>query len=369
VGVLLRIQNLQTHFDTPGGVVRAVDEVSLEVAAGQTVAVVGESGCGKSLTALSILRLVPPPGRIAGGEIWFHDRDLLGLPEAEMRAIRGDRIAMIFQEPMTSLNPLLTVGQQIDEVLRLHRGASGRTARRRAVELLGRVGIASPEQRSRDYPHQISGGMRQRVMIGMALACEPELLIADEPTTALDVTVQGEVLGLLRELQQQTGLAMLFITHDLAVVARIADAVCVMYAGRIVEQAPAAQLFAGPRHPYTQALLRCTPRLARGTSARRLAVIPGQSPSETAPTTGANGRRLPVIPGEVPTALHRPSGCPFHPRCELGREDGNCQANVPPLLGVTAGHLCACWKADGYPAADAACRIVGPAQTAYNVRP
>jgi peptide/nickel transport system ATP-binding protein len=319
--VLLRIENLQTQFDTPGGTLRAVDGVSLSIAPAQTLALVGESGCGKSLTALSIVQLVPPPGRVAAGHVWFHDRDLLALPESDLRAVRGNRIAMIFQEPMTSLNPLLRVGEQIGETLRVHRRASARAARERSVELLHRVGLDAPEQRVRDYPHQLSGGMRQRVMIAMALACEPELLIADEPTTALDVTIQAQILTLLRELQRQSGLAMLFITHDLAVVAQIADAVSVMYAGRIVEHAPANALFAQPRHPYTQALLRCTPPIAPHTT----------------------GRRLPVIPGDVPRLAQRPPGCAFHPRCQCRGEDPRCRMHAPALLATADGHACACW--------------------------
>jgi oligopeptide/dipeptide ABC transporter ATP-binding protein len=321
--VLLRIENLQTHFATAAGTHRAVDGVSFEIAAGQTLALVGESGCGKSLTALSILRLVPPPGRVVAGRVCFDGHELLALPESAMRAVRGNRIAMIFQEPMTSLNPLLTVGQQIDEPLRLHARMSARAARQRSIELLRRVGIPAPEQRYRHHPHELSGGMRQRAMIAMALACEPELLIADEPTTALDVTIQAQILALLHELRRQKGLALLFITHDLAVVAQIADVVCVMYAGRVVEQAPVGQLFARPCHPYTQALLQCTPRLGPGT--------PGQ--------------RLPVIPGELPRAGQRPAGCSFQPRCGLGRADEQCQFHEPPLQRVGDVHACACWKA------------------------
>ena len=342
--MLLRIENLQTHFDTPAGVLRAVDGVSLAIAPAQTLALVGESGCGKSLTALSILRLVPPPGRIAGGRIWFDDRDLLALPEPEMRAMRGNRIAMIFQEPMTSLNPLLRIGPQIDESLRLHRWSSARAARQRTVELLRRVGLPAPEQRRRDYPHQLSGGMRQRVMIAMALACGPELLIADEPTTALDATIQAQILALLHELQRQSGLSLLFITHDLAVVAQIADVVCVMYAGRIVEQAPVTELFAQPQHPYTQALLRSMPRAKRCQepfSAER----PVGCCAQKVPDTFLLAERLPVIPGDVPRAGQRPTGCPFHSRCELGRADEQCQSAEPPLRAVGAAHTCACWKA------------------------
>jgi peptide/nickel transport system ATP-binding protein len=348
--VLLRIENLQTHFDTPAGVLRAVDGVSLAIAPAQTLALVGESGCGKSLTALSILRLVPPPGRIAGGHVWFDDRDLLALPEREMRAMRGNRMAMIFQEPMTSLNPLLRIGPQIDESLRLHRWSSARAARQRTVELLRRVGLPAPEQRRRDYPHQLSGGMRQRVMIAMALACGPELLIADEPTTALDATIQAQILALLHELQRQSGLALLFITHDLAVVAQIADVVCVMYAGRIVEQAPVTELFAQPRHPYTQALLRSTPRAKRCQEPfvrSTLRAAPRQKVPDTffLADTFLHAGRLPVIPGDVPRAGQRPTGCPFHPRCELGRADAQCNSEEPPLRAVGAAHTCACWKA------------------------
>lgn len=320
--MLLRIENLHTHFETSAGVVRAVDGVSLEIAPGETVALVGESGCGKSLTALSILRLVPPPGRIVRGRIWLDGRDLLAVSESEMRKVRGGRIAMIFQEPMTSLNPLLTIGEQIDEASRLHGGSSRDAARRRTIELLQRVGISAPQQRSRDYPHQLSGGMRQRAMIAMALAGEPELLIADEPTTALDVTIQAQILARLLEIQQRSRLALLFITHDLTVVAQIADVVGVMYAGRIVEQAPAQQLLARPQHPYTRALLRCAPRL-----------VPGRP-----------GEPLPVIPGEVPGASQRPPGCAFHPRCELGRADAECTSREPPLQTTGDGRACACWK-------------------------
>ena len=320
--MLLRVENLATHFDTPAGVVRAVDGVSLRIPAGRTLALVGESGCGKSVAALSILRLVPSPGKIVSGQIWFHDRELLSLPEKEMRALRGDRIAMVFQEPMSSLNPVMTIGEQIAEVLRVHRHVSRRPARERTLTLLSRVGIPAPPERFRQYPHQMSGGMRQRVMIAMALACEPELLIADEVTTALDVTVQTQILTLLRELQHQTGMAMLFITHDLGLVTQVADAVAVMYAGRIVEQAPAARIFTAARHPYTRGLCRCTPRLAGD----------------------ARPGRLPVIPGEVPPPLHRPSGCPFHPRCELGRDDPTCRTEVPPLDVLDAEQACACWQ-------------------------
>ncbi len=327
--MLLRVESLQTSFQTPAGIVRAVDGVSLEIPRGRTLALVGESGCGKSLTALSILRLVPPPGRVVGGRVVFDGRDLLELPAGQMRSIRGNRIAMVFQEPMTSLNPLLTIGNQVGEAFRVHRRFSARAAGQSSIELLRRVGIPSPEQQSRAYPHQMSGGMRQRVMIAAALACEPELLIADEPTTALDVTVQAQILDLLREVQRQRQMSMLFITHDLGVVARMADAVCVMYAGRIVERGAVGEIFAAPRHPYTRALLRSTPRLA-----------PAEAES-------GGRRRLPVIPGDVPGALGRPSGCPFHPRCELGRDDQRCRSDEPALLEIAPTHACACWKAAG----------------------
>jgi oligopeptide/dipeptide ABC transporter ATP-binding protein len=349
---LLQVDDLRTHFFTPAGVVPAVDGVSFDIPSGHILALVGESGCGKSLTALSILRLVPPPGRIVSGRIRFDGRELLDLPEREMRAIRGGRIAMIFQQPMTSLNPLLTIGQQVEESLRLHKrpagrrcSPSGRDARRLTVELLRRVGLPAPEQRRREYPHQLSGGMQQRVMIAMALAGQPELLIADEPTSALDVTVQAQILGLLSDLRRERGLSLLFITHDLGVVAQIADAVCVMYAGRIVEQAPTERLFTDPRHPYTAGLLRSAPRLAT-------------------PAT----RRLPVIPGEVPSPWHRPAGCPFHPRCDRGREDPTCRTHRPPLLPVAPGHRCACWKAPGYPSDRMTACIVSPASGVYNPR-
>ena len=283
-----------------------------------------------------MLRLIPPPGRITAGRIELNAQDLLTLPERELRSIRGDRLALIFQEPMSSLDPLLTVGAQIDEVLRVHGRARGAAARRRTVELLRRVGIPAPERRAREYPHQLSGGMRQRVMIAMALACEPALLIADEPTTALDVTIQAQILALLRELQQATGMGVLFITHDLAVVAQVAHVVYVMYAGHIVEHAPAAVLFANPRHPYTRGLLQSTPHLD----------VPQLRPRGT----------LPVIPGDVPTPAARPAGCAFHPRCEVGRDDPRCAAQPPPLTRLPAAerdHECACWYAATQPSSAA----------------
>ncbi len=320
--MLLTIRNLQTHFFTRDGIARAVDGVSLEVPRRQTIALVGESGCGKSLTALSILRLVPPPGRVIAGEILLEGRNLLSLDERAMRAIRGDRVAMVFQEPMTSLNPVLSVGAQIAEALRLHRNLRGRAARDRGIALLRHVGIPAPERRVRAFPHQMSGGMRQRVMIAMALACEPDLLIADEPTTALDVTIQAQIMALLRQLQQQSGMSVLLITHDLGIVAGAADAVCVMYAGRIVERGPTRDLLAEPRHPYTQALLRSVPRLDANPSGKRA--------------------RLAVIPGEVPRPLHRPSGCAFHPRCAAARGNPRCRTETPELVAISPTRACAC---------------------------
>ena len=317
---LLEIENLQTHFRTPDGVNRAVDGVSFTVEAGETVAIVGESGCGKSVTAGSVLRLIPePPGKIKGS-IRFEGVDLLKLDERAMRDIRGNQISMVFQEPMTSLNPVLTVGRQIGETLRLHQGLGREAAERRVVEMLRLVGIAEPERRAREYPHQLSGGMRQRVMIAIALACNPKLLIADEPTTALDVTIQAQILDLMSELKQRVGAAIILITHDLGVVAEIAERVLVMYAGRKVEEAPVRELFRSPRHPYTQGLLGALPRL-------------GSSLNEKA-------TRLVEIPGAVPSLKQRIAGCVFASRCALARDV--CR-HVPPALELKApGHLAAC---------------------------
>jgi peptide/nickel transport system ATP-binding protein len=317
---LLEIENLQTHFRTPEGVNRAVDGVSFTVEAGETVAIVGESGCGKSVTAGSVLRLIPePPGKIKGS-IRFEGVDLLKLDERAMRDIRGNQISMVFQEPMTSLNPVLTVGRQIGETLRLHQGLGREAAERRVVEMLRLVGIAEPERRAREYPHQLSGGMRQRVMIAIALACNPKLLIADEPTTALDVTIQAQILDLMSELKQRVGAAIILITHDLGVVAEIAQRVLVMYAGRKVEEAPVRELFRSPRHPYTQGLLGALPRL-------------GSSVNDKA-------TRLVEIPGAVPSLKQRIAGCVFASRCALAREV--CR-QVPPALELKApGHLAAC---------------------------
>ena len=317
---LLEIENLQTHFRTPEGVNRAVDGVSFTVEAGETVAIVGESGCGKSVTASSVLRLIPePPGKIKGS-IRFEGVDLLKLDERAMRDIRGNQISMVFQEPMTSLNPVLTVGRQIGETLRLHQGLGREAAERRAVEMLRLVGIAEPERRAREYPHQLSGGMRQRVMIAIALACNPKLLIADEPTTALDVTIQAQILDLMSELKQRVGAAIILITHDLGVVAEIAERVLVMYAGRKVEEAPVGELFRSPRHPYTQGLLGALPKL-------------GSSLNEKA-------TKLVEIPGAVPSLKQRIAGCVFASRCALARDV--CR-HVPPALELKApGHIAAC---------------------------
>ncbi|MGH7502389.1 MAG: ABC transporter ATP-binding protein [Longimicrobiales bacterium] len=304
---LLEVTDLTTVFRTDAGVARAVDGVSFSIDAGETLGLVGESGCGKSVTSLSILRLVPqPPGEILpGSSVRFNDRELLLLAEREMRKVRGNDIAMIFQEPMTSLNPVYTVGDQIAEAVRLHRRTDRKEAMQRAIEMLRLVGIPAPEKRASDYPHQLSGGQRQRVMIAMALCCDPELLIADEPTTALDVTIQAQILDLLAELRERLGMALLLITHDLGVVAQVCDRVAVMYAGRIVEEAPVARIFEDPRHPYTQGLLRAIPRL------------------------GQNADRLATIPGQVPSALAWPDGCRFRARCPFAWD--RCHEE-PPLL-------------------------------------
>jgi peptide/nickel transport system ATP-binding protein len=319
----LRIEDLRTYFAAGDGIARAVDGVSYEVHRGETLGVVGESGCGKSVTALSVMRLVPdPPGRIVGGRVLLHGRDLLQLDEAAMRAVRGNEIGMIFQEPMSSLNPVMTVGRQIEEVVSLHQGLSARDARDRAVEMLRLVQIPDASGRAAEYPHQLSGGMRQRVMIAMALSCNPGVLIADEPTTALDVTIQAQVLELMGDVQQRTGTAIVLITHDLGVIAETADRVAVMYAGRKVEDAPVQALFDTPLHPYTRGLMASMPRLD---------------------TPFGRGRGpLPEIPGMVPRLTQLPQGCRFAPRCPLAvaqcRED-------PPLRDHAPGHAAACWRA------------------------
>jgi oligopeptide/dipeptide ABC transporter ATP-binding protein len=292
---LLEVNDLQTHFPTRAGLVRAVDGVSFYLDRGELLGLVGESGCGKSMTALSVMRLIAPPGKIVKGEILFDGKDLLRLSDAEMREMRGDDIAMIFQDPMTSLNPVFTVGEQIAEALRLHRKLSRAEARKATVEAMREVAIPDPARRLDDYPHQLSGGMRQRVMIAMALACNPKLLIADEPTTALDVTIQAQILELLNELRKQRDLAVLLITHDLGVVAEVADRVAVMYTGRIVEESPVEELFARPKHPYTEGLLRSVPKLTTEDVARK--------------------ERLETIECVVPSPTDLPPGCHFAPRC------------------------------------------------------
>jgi peptide/nickel transport system ATP-binding protein len=317
---LLEVDNLQTHFRTPDGANRAVDGVSFNVEEGETLAIVGESGCGKSVTAMSILRLVPePPGKIAGA-IRLDGRDLLTLDDRAMRDIRGNDISMIFQEPMTSLNPVLSIGRQLGETLRLHQGLDGQAAQRRAVEMLTLVGIAEPVRRLAEYPHQMSGGMRQRVMIAMALACNPKLLIADEPTTALDVTIQAQILDLMAELKRRVGAAIVLITHDLGVVAEVAERVMVMYAGRKVEEAPVAALFRAPRHPYTQGLLGAVPKLGS--------------------SLAGEDTKLAEIPGSVPNLKARITGCVFAGRCP--RVNELCRQVAPALEAKAPGHLVAC---------------------------
>jgi peptide/nickel transport system ATP-binding protein len=326
---LLSVRNLETHFVSRHQVAKSVDGVTFDLKRGETVAVVGESGSGKSVTSLSIMRLLADPGRIVGGEILHRDRagtvrDLAKVSQREMRGIRGTEIAMIFQEPMTSLNPLFTVGDQIAEMIRLHEKISRAEAMKRAVAMLELVEIPAAASRVHDYPHQMSGGMRQRVMIAVALACNPALLIADEPTTALDVTIQAQILDLLRRLQREIGMSILFITHDLGVVAEIAREVVVMYAGRVVEQAPVRPLFARPKHPYTKALLACTPNAARDIAA------------------GGERRPLKPIPGSVPPITALPPGCTYEPRCEFAIPA--CTAAVPPLFQVGPSHLSRCLR-------------------------
>ena len=309
---LLEVRNLQTHFPTRAGLVRAVNDVSFHLDSGELLGLVGESGCGKSITALSVMRLISPPGKIVGGEITFDGKNLLKLSDSEMRQIRGDDIAMIFQDPMTSLNPVYTVGEQIAEALRLHRKLSRKAARDAAVEAMREVSIPDPARRINDYPHQLSGGMRQRVMIAMALACDPKLLIADEPTTALDVTIQAQILELLDQLRKNRELAVLLITHDLGVVAEVADRVAVMYTGRIVEQSPVEELFARPKHPYTEGLLRSVPKLSGAAVAKK--------------------ERLETIEGTVPSPTDLPPGCHFAPRCP--HRMPRCTAEEIPLYDL-----------------------------------
>jgi peptide/nickel transport system ATP-binding protein len=325
---VLEVSGLKTYLFTRSGVVKGVDDVSFSVRRGETLAVVGESGCGKTMTALSIMRLVPtPPGKIVGGAIMLDGKDLLKLGEAEMRDIRGNEISMIFQEPMTSLNPVLTIGHQITEALRLHQDLAKSAAAEKAVEMLRLVKIPEPMQRAREYPHQLSGGMRQRAMIAMALACNPRVLIADEPTTALDVTIQAQILDLMLELQQKLGTAVILITHNLGVVAETAQRVVVMYAGKKVEEADVDALFAEPLHPYTHGLLGSIPRLA---------IIGGRSAN--------SAQKLKEIPGMVPALTNLPPGCTFAPRCAFA--DDRCRAQFPPYEQKRAGHWAACWHSE-----------------------
>ncbi|KPK15985.1 MAG: peptide ABC transporter ATP-binding protein [Myxococcales bacterium SG8_38] len=317
---LLSLRHLVVAFDTDEGYLRAVDDVSFDVAPSKTLGIVGESGCGKSVTSLAMMRLIPsPPGFIERGEAWFEGRDLLRISEPEMRKLRGDEISMIFQEPMTSLNPVYTVGSQIIEAIRLHRNVSRRAARARAIELLDLVGIPAPSERIDSYPHTLSGGMRQRAMIAMALACDPRLLIADEPTTALDVTIQAQILDLLRSLQAELGMSIIFISHDLGVMAEFAHEIVVMYAGRVVERAETHELFRNPRHPYTRGLL------------------------QSLPSVRSRGHRLQTIPGIVPDMRTLPPGCRFRDRCSFARED--CGADEPQLRRVERSEV-ACFYAE-----------------------
>jgi peptide/nickel transport system ATP-binding protein len=317
---LLDIRGLKTHFKTDDGWLHAVDGVDIAIDAGQTVCVVGESGCGKSVTAKTVMKLIDmPPGRIVAGQVLWQGRDLVPLAPAEMQKIRAKEIAIIFQEPMTSLNPVLTVGEQIAESVRLHEGLGSRAALERAVEMLRLVHIPTPERRVKDYPHQFSGGMRQRVMIAIALACNPKLLIADEPTTALDVTIQAQILDLVAELKDRLGMAVMLITHAMGVVAEVAQKVVVMYAGKVVEEAPVHQLFADPRHPYTQGLIRSIPRID---------------------TAAIHKARLEAIPGTVPKLIEPAEGCRFAGRCR--HASPACLAATPPLVEVAPGHKVAC---------------------------
>jgi oligopeptide transport system ATP-binding protein len=319
MGAILTVSDLKTRFYTPEGIVHAVNGVSFHVDEGETLAVVGESGCGKTVTMLSLLRLIAiPPGEIAGGSAIYNNRDLIQLSEREMEHVRGAEIAMIFQDPMTSLNPTLTISRQITESLIAHLGMTKTTAEQRAIEMLEQVGIPAAPQRLREYPHQFSGGMRQRAMIAMALACGPSLLIADEPTTALDVTIQAQITDLMVQFRERMGMAMIWITHDLGVVARMADRVIVMYSGFIIEEAPVEELYDNPRHPYTLALMRALPRIDQH---RHI--------------------RLKSIPGAPPNLLVEPHGCPFAPRCDFVTD--RCRSEMPPLQPATINHHLACW--------------------------
>jgi oligopeptide/dipeptide ABC transporter ATP-binding protein len=320
---LLAVHHLQTHFQTPQGTVRAVEDVTLEAGEGEVVGIVGESGCGKSVLALSILRLLPmPPAFFAGGRILFQGRDLLQASPEEIRRIRGNRISMIFQEPMTALNPVFTVGNQLAEVFRVHESLGGREALEKSVEMLEKVGVPAPRRRVREYPYQLSGGMRQRVMIAMALACRPALLLADEPTTALDVTIQAQILDLMHALREELNTAIIVISHDLGVIAETAQRVVVMYTGRIMESAGTLELFETPLHPYTRGLMRAIP----------------------AATMKADVEELYEIAGVVPSLLDLPTGCPFNPRCPRAEEI--CRSREPELRELAPGHRVACWMAD-----------------------
>ena len=319
MATLLEVRDLRTHFFTQEGVVKAVDGITYDLQEGETMGLVGESGCGKSVSALSLMRLVAdPPGKIVGGEIEFQGRDILKMPEDEMRSIRGNRMAMIFQEPMTSLNPVLTIGRQLSETLELHRGMNKQASRKRSVELLQMVGIPEADSRIDDYPHQFSGGMRQRVMIAMALSCDPKLLLADEPTTALDVTIQAQVLEVMKKLATETGTAVIIITHNLGVVARYAERINVMYAGRIIERSTSREVFKNPCHPYTLGLLHSVPRLDE-----------------------AIKEKLDPIEGLPPDLVDLPPGCAFVPRCRFAKE--KCTQEYPPLASVGKEHVAACW--------------------------
>jgi oligopeptide transport system ATP-binding protein len=316
---ILEVRNLKTWFSTDDGVVKAVDDVSFSLAKGETLGIVGESGCGKSVTSLSVMRLIPsPPGRIMAGDIRFGGASVLAMDERQLRALRGGRISMIFQDPMTCLNPFLRISTQLVETLRLHQGLDAGDAKAKAVEMLRMVGIPKPESRIDGYPHQFSGGMRQRVMIAMALSCNPEILIADEPTTALDVTIQAQILEIIKDLSRKLGTAVILITHDLGVVSGMCDRIIVMYAGRVVERGSTDAIFAEAKHPYTRGLIRSVPRLDRGT-----------------------GERLFSIPGIPPSVIDMPECCPFHPRCEHAMEA--CRKQYPPESDFGAGHRANCW--------------------------
>ncbi|WP_373084628.1 ABC transporter ATP-binding protein [Sneathiella sp.] len=323
--IVLDVENLKTHFHTRQGTLPAVDDVSFQLRQGEILGLVGESGCGKSVTSLSILRLIPSrAGKVVGGSIKYGDVDLLKLSEKELLDIRGNEISMIFQEPMTALNPVMTVGEQMIESIRIHQKLSKHDARKRALEMLRTVKIPAPEQRIDTYPHELSGGMRQRIMIAMALSCDPKILIADEPTTALDVTIQAQIMDLLKEMQKLLGTAIIMITHDLGVIAEMADRVVVMYAGRIVEEAPVRDIYSNPLHPYTQGLMKAVPKLGE-------AELPGQARS-----------RLSTIPGTVPALTDLPSGCAFRPRCSAATS--RCEVERPSLEQKAPGHLAACWN-------------------------